>query len=221
MIRAKNPDTSLGEAVGAALSAYVSPIIARSVVGLAARRTGHRADGLGVSGLSAALVEEVVRGLRMYVRDAAHLANCRRILEELSQGAPSSQTQGFEMAIAREQDIVAARNNVRVLARNVGFGHTDQIRIATAVSEVSRNIYNYAGKGLLIANPLSGTRRGLRIRASDNGPGIPHIDEILRGAYVSKTGMGLGLVGCRQLMDEFRVVTAPGRGTHITMEKYA
>ena len=220
MIRPRKPDISLAEAVTAALSSYVSPIIARSVVGLAARRAGQRVEGLELSGLNPELLEEIVRGLRMYVREPAQLADCRRILEELSSGAPSSGPSGFEMTISREQDIVAARNNVRELARSVGFCHTDQIRIATAVSEVSRNIYNYAGKGLLAASPVLGERRGVRIRASDNGPGIPNIDAILRGGYISKTGMGLGLVGCRQLMDEFRVVTAPGRGTHITMEKY-
>jgi len=100
----------------------------------------------------------------------------------------------------------------------VGFGPTDQTKIATAVSEVSRNIYVYAQVGTVSLLPLIG-KKGLRIEARDRGPGIRDLRSILAGEYASRTGMGLGLRGCQRLMDRFEVETGRGKGTVVIMEK--
>ena len=105
-------------------------------------------------------------------------------------------------------------------AKALGFDHTDQIKISTAVSELGRNIVNYAGRGTIRLMRSPGSRNGMFVEARDDGPGIPNVDLILSGKYVSRTGLGLGIVGCKRLMDELSVQSVVGKGTCVTMVKY-
>jgi signal transduction histidine kinase/ActR/RegA family two-component response regulator len=118
-----------------------------------------------------------------------------------------------------EPDIVTCRQKTRKISRELGFDGQDQVRIATAVSELTRNVYQYAGKGEIAFFFSLEENQTLFIRVSDNGTGIHDIDSILAGTYSSKTGMGVGLVGTKKLMDFFEVETAPGRGTTVTIGK--
>lgn len=207
------------DSVAQSLDPFVSSITACTVVMSAARRSGVRMEALAATGFSPRVIDEVIRGLSVYVRDPLALRQCRRILG----GAfvPSRpKVQSFYMPITNELEIVEARTRVRALAQSLGFEHTDQIRVATAVSEVSRNIYAYAGTGSVSAGPRENGREGVWVRAEDKGPGIRNLDEVLSGSYRSRTGMGLGLNACRRLMDVFDVVTSEGSGTTINMEKY-
>ncbi len=124
------------------------------------------------------------------------------------------------IGIETELDVVAARQRARDIAAICGFGMQDQVRISTVVSELARNIYNYAGKGR-IEYSLEGTTipQLLRIQVEDKGPGIPHIDEVLSGAYKSTTGMGLGVIGAKRMMDRFEINTN-SEGTSITLRKF-
>jgi serine/threonine-protein kinase RsbT len=131
-----------------------------------------------------------------------------------------SAPEAMQVAIVTEQDIVTARVGARTFAQHLGFGSTDQAKIATAVSELARNIQRYAGKGSVSISALSPPQHGMRIIASDEGPGIPNLQEILAGEYKSRTGLGLGIVGCKRLMDEFSITSEPGKGTCITLAKY-
>ncbi len=122
--------------------------------------------------------------------------------------------------ITSEPDVVLARQRARQLARLVGFDAQDQTRIATAVSEIARNAYVYAGGGhveFLIEGQTA--PQLFAVRVVDQGPGIPHLDVVLSGQYQSSTGMGLGLVGARRLMDVFDVDSTPGCGTTVVMRK--
>ncbi len=121
--------------------------------------------------------------------------------------------------IEREPDVIAVRQRARRIAQLLGFEVQDQTRIATAVSEITRNALGYAGGGLAEFS-LSGpdVPQRLLIRITDRGPGIADLDHVLSGAFESRTGMGLGLVGARRLMDDFDVATAPG-GTVVTLHK--
>jgi serine/threonine-protein kinase RsbT len=125
-----------------------------------------------------------------------------------------------EVAIVDEHGIVDARTRARVLAASLGFATTDQYKLATAVSELSRNIFRYAGKGKVSFGPVSSPRPGMFIVARDDGPGIPDIEQVLSESYVSKTGLGRGLQGCRRIMDEFQIDSTPGRGTTVTLRKF-
>jgi signal transduction histidine kinase len=120
--------------------------------------------------------------------------------------------------IAREEDVVTARQRARQVADALGFDEHDQTRVATAVSEIARNAFRYAGGGAVefgldVENGL------MMVIVSDRGPGIPHIDDVLAGTYRSGTGMGLGIVGSRRVMDSFDIVSKPD-GTAVTMSKH-
>ncbi len=123
------------------------------------------------------------------------------------------------VSIRYERDTVAARQRARQIARLLGFNQLDQTRVSTAVSEIARNAFNYAGGGR-VEYFLEGRTAPqlLIIKVSDSGPGIAALDQILDGQYQSETGMGLGIVGSRRLMDQFQVESIPGRGTTIVMK---
>jgi len=122
--------------------------------------------------------------------------------------------------IHRDGDIVAARQRARELAARLEFSPTDLTVIATAVSEVARNILRFASAGEVVVELLEDPRRGVRIVARDSGPGIADVEQALTDGYSSYHGLGLGLPGARRLMDEFAVVSEIGRGTTVTMTKW-
>ncbi|MBD1846171.1 response regulator [Cyanobacteria bacterium FACHB-63] len=123
----------------------------------------------------------------------------------------------FTLRIHYEQDIVQARQRTRELADRLGFEPQDQARLATAVSEISRNAFQYAGGGT-VEFYLDGNPQSFLIRVWDQGQGIPHLAEVLTGRYTSQTGMGLGILGTRRLMDHFEIESQP-TGTTIVMSK--
>jgi serine/threonine-protein kinase RsbT len=128
------------------------------------------------------------------------------------------------LPIRGEDDIVASRQRAREVARQLGFGAVDQSRIATAVSELTRNIVRYAtnGHGEVIIREVARAERpaGIEIVVADEGPGIADLDEAMRDGYTSGGGMGMGLPGTRRLMDEMEVDSAPGQGTTVTIRKW-
>lgn len=124
------------------------------------------------------------------------------------------------VAIRNDDDVVTVRQRARVIGATLGLDVQDQTRLSTAVSELARNVQQYAGEGQA-AFEIDDTSDGrfLLVVISDRGPGIPTIDRILDGTYVSSTGMGVGLAGARRLSDRFEIETAPGAGTTITIGK--
>jgi serine/threonine-protein kinase RsbT len=129
------------------------------------------------------------------------------------------------VAIEAEQDIVAARQAAREMAKRLGFGAVDQSRIATAVSELARNVVRYAtdrrGRVAireLAPSPPHGT--GIEIVVADDGPGIPDVAHALRDGVTTGTGLGMGLPGAKRLMDEMDIDSAPGRGTTVVVRKW-
>lgn len=127
----------------------------------------------------------------------------------------------LRIAIEREVDIIAARQAGRQLAAQLGFSSTDQTLVATAISEVARNILIYAQRGEIVLAPISdGTRKGIEVIAADQGPGIENLELALRDGYSTKNSLGLGLPGARRLMDDFDLASELGRGTRVTMKKW-
>ncbi|MEP6687697.1 MAG: ATP-binding protein [Gemmatimonadales bacterium] len=120
--------------------------------------------------------------------------------------------------IRSEQDVVLARQRARQIAGLLGIDAQDQTRIATAVSEIARNAYQYAGSGTVVFELVSAPPR-LQISIRDRGPGIARLAEVLDGHYRSPTGLGLGILGARRLSDRFTVRTASGEGTVVVLEK--
>jgi serine/threonine-protein kinase RsbT len=118
-------------------------------------------------------------------------------------------------------DIVTARQKGRELARELGFTSTDLALIATAISELARNIILYANAGqIVLAVSENGTKRGIKVVARDDGPGIPDVERALEEGFSTSRSLGLGLSGVRRLMDEFDIVSEVGRGTTVTVKKW-
>jgi serine/threonine-protein kinase RsbT len=125
--------------------------------------------------------------------------------------------------IATDLDVVTARQKGREMAAAGGFSSTDQTLIATAISEVARNIVNYAGAGEISLSAIVDAargRRGLLVIARDAGPGIADTALAMRDGYSTANSLGLGLPGAKRLMDEFELTSRPGAGTTVTMRKW-
>ena len=123
--------------------------------------------------------------------------------------------------IFTEWDIVAARQLGRNEAKTSGFGTVDQARITTAISELARNIYLYAGKGKIEIERLSTDgMKGMTIIASDEGPGIPDMRKVMEDGFSTSGGLGAGMPGVKRLMDDFKVESEVGKGTTITATKW-
>lgn len=123
--------------------------------------------------------------------------------------------------IYTEWDIVAARQLGRNEAKEIGFGTVDQARITTAISELARNIYLYAGKGAIeIIRLKENDVVGISVIASDKGPGIADMRKVMTDGYTTSGGLGAGMPGVQRLMDEFDVQTELGVGTTITTVKW-
>lgn len=126
------------------------------------------------------------------------------------------------IAINSDVDVVTARQHGRDLAERLGFSGSELTLIATAISEVARNILEYAKRGEIVLRAAEhGPRRGIVVIARDEGPGIPDVMLVMRDGYSTGKGLGLGLPGARRLMDEFDIISEIGKGTIVTMKKWA
>ncbi len=127
----------------------------------------------------------------------------------------------FVVDVNNSDDIVAARQAGHELARQLGFSLTDVTMIATAISEIARNITSYAGRGeVRVGLQYRDGRQALVVRAEDDGPGIADIERALEDGYSTGRGLGLGLPGARRLMDRLIVESSPGKGTVVEMWKW-
>jgi serine/threonine-protein kinase RsbT len=125
------------------------------------------------------------------------------------------------VAIRSDTDLVTARQEGRTLAQRIGFSSSDQTAIATAISELGRNILKYAGSGeIVLGHTNTGCKHALIVIARDEGPGISDVALAMQDGYSTSNGLGLGLPGTRRLMDEFNIDSALGRGTTVTVKKW-
>ena len=121
--------------------------------------------------------------------------------------------------IVREHDVVLARRRARQIAGLLGFDAQDQSRLATAVSEIARNAFQYGGGGRTEFALSDASPQMLLVRITDRGPGIRRLDDVVDGRYISATGMGVGITGARRLMDRFEITSSPGEGTSVLLGK--
>ena len=127
----------------------------------------------------------------------------------------------IHVPINSDQDIVTARQKGRSLAAALGFSSGDATLIATAISELARNIVTYARSGEIRITMINGSaRQGIQLVAHDEGPGIADIPQALRDGFSTSGSLGLGLPGVMRLVDEFEIVSAESRGTTVTAKKW-
>jgi serine/threonine-protein kinase RsbT len=202
-VREPAPDS--GERAFEILTRFVSPPTARSILTLARQRkgiVGGRVEGAHLRDM----LESIEHSLRMFVADPAQVQKCRALLEGLV-GAREPTVEGATVPIRVEDDVVKARLEARRLATLLGYSTVGQTRLVTAVSELSRNIVQYAGEGRIDIR-VEDSPRGIEIVAQDRGPGIPNLDQILAGHYKSRLGMGLGLRAVKKIADRFDIQTS-------------
>ncbi len=210
------------DGVLAAVAAVLGPAFAEPLVDVVCERVRGEVGG-GQDGhvVGMVVVSEMLLALSQHGVSPADQTDCaRRLLrlrEDLGGGGWAHEQ---HQSIAEAADIVTARTMARVMARGLGFSSTQQTKIATAVSEVATNIFFYARPGLVRFSSLGRPRQGMCVVAEDRGPGIADLGPILDGTYTSKTGLGLGLRGCMQLMDEVVFERPDDGGTRVRMIKY-
>lgn len=125
------------------------------------------------------------------------------------------------VSIRSDQDIVLARQKGRALAGQLGFSPGDATLIATAISELARNIVSYAREGVITLQAIqNSTRQGIQVVATDHGPGIVDIRQAMRDGFSTSGSLGLGLPGVRRLMDEFEIKSQPSQGTIVAVKKW-
>jgi serine/threonine-protein kinase RsbT len=125
------------------------------------------------------------------------------------------------VAIRTDADVVTARQEARTMGADLGFSSTDLTLLATAISEIARNITTYAGEGEVALRVLNdGGRSGIEVVATDDGPGIADIELAMQDGYTTGNGLGLGLPGTRRLVDDFDIETRPGVGTKVRLVKW-
>ena len=126
------------------------------------------------------------------------------------------------IAIESDSDVVTARQRARELAAELELSSTDQTLLATAISEVARNITTYARRGEVSVSIVEDGRgrRGIRIVASDQGPGIADVERAMQDGYTTGGGLGLGLGGSKRLVDEFDIDSRAGEGTAVSVVKW-
>ena len=128
----------------------------------------------------------------------------------------------IRVAIESDDDVVVARSKARELAAGLGFTGTDLTLLATAISEIARNVTTYAGEGEVALRIVQkGGRSGVEVICSDDGPGIADVELAMQDGYTTGKGLGLGLPGTRRLVDDFELDTEPGVGTRIRIVKWA
>lgn len=125
------------------------------------------------------------------------------------------------VVITSDEDVIAARQKARQLAAELGFPSGDLAIIATAVSELVRNIVRYANQGEILVREINeGVKRGIEVVARDEGPGIRDVGQAMQDGFSTSGGLGLGLPGVRRLMDEFEIDSVVGRGTTVVVKKW-
>jgi serine/threonine-protein kinase RsbT len=216
--------------IGSILTGTISSITQRSIF--------NRLGGLATTpvqqltpGDRATILQELENSIRLFARSnsAQLIASCARALTPGPGGPGASSgpsgTAGVVMApkklaIEQEKDIATARLEAWSEAVRIGLSKFASVKVATAVSELARNIIFYATRGTVELRSLKDDKgvMGLQIIASDQGPGIPpaKLEEIWAGTYKSQRGMGKGLVAVKKLVDEFQLDTRPGIGTTVT-----
>ena len=130
-------------------------------------------------------------------------------------------TRTESLPLRSEQDIVLARQTVRRLTQELGFGLVDQTKLVTATSELARNALVYGLGGTMVCELLAeGARNGLRLQFIDQGPGIADLAQAMSDGWTSGKGLGLGLSGAKRLVGEFSIESVPGQGTTVTIARW-
>ena len=208
----------------AVLRRHYSASSAQTIARMATRRIHTREHEIPQIRNARPLLSELRRGMDLFSAAPPARRQCLDQLEKLFSDPEARLLPKLpaliEVTIIDESHIVEARTKARAMATEIGFSRTEQVKVATIASELARNIYYYAGLGVIAIRRLESPQRGIEVEARDEGPGIDDVESLLAGSYRSRTGLGLGLIGCRNLSNEFAIDTGPGLGTRVNARMY-
>ncbi|HKO49640.1 MAG TPA: ATP-binding protein [Polyangiaceae bacterium] len=195
------------------LERYISPLNARSLVHRAMR--DRPTSNVRSPKALAELVTALQKSIRLFLAEP-ELSRASRELAKLCQSKAATRVGPCQLTISTESDIITARMEARRICDEMNVKSFETQKVTTVVSELARNIISYTSGGRMEIAPIDTTRR-IAISAVDEGPGIPHLANVLSGNYQSRTGLGRGLMGTKRLAVVFDVTTGPG-GTRIVAE---
>lgn len=213
---------TLEERLLAILGEYVSAIVARSVLNLSQERSHADLNRLESPAREKFLVE-LKKGISVFIKEPEARTRCTIALEQAltARGSKPAREQGHVIVeVATDGDVLVARNKGWYLCQEVEFPSNLKVTLVTVITELARNIVQYAGKGKIDISVSSVAPAYVQVVASDSGPGIKDLSGILSGNYKSSSGLGLGLKGVKRLMDECEIRTGPGTGTTVTAKKF-
>lgn len=202
------------------LSQVVSEVKALTVVTACATTLGLRRDQLEPKHLPA-LVAQVQSSFNFFGVPPERRDRCLdqiRALAGVERPRPREEDM-IVIAVEGEQDILRARLAGKALCQRLGFSEIGLTKVMTAISELSRNMFKYAGRGVIHISRMNTEKPTIQVIATDRGPGIPDVERVLSPTYRSTSGMGRGLRGTRTLMDYFDIYSRPGEGTIVTVRK--
>ncbi|HPH26672.1 MAG TPA: anti-sigma regulatory factor [Pseudomonadota bacterium] len=177
-----------------------------------------RQEILNFSSANREQVENLAASIVRHISLFAGAENILPILSKLDQatsGVLALVPRDEKLRIDNEATLVVARRSAITIAAKLGFGPVERTKVATAVSELARNIVMYAQTGELRFSVMMSPRIGLSVEARDNGPGIADVERILSGSFRSKTGLGMGLRGVKAISQDFSIQSTPGQGTRV------
>jgi serine/threonine-protein kinase RsbT len=177
-----------------------------------------RQEILNFSASNREQVENLSASIVKHISLFAGAENILPILAKLDQatgGALALVPRDEKLRIDNEASLVVARRSAITLASKLGFGPVERTKVATAVSELARNIVMYAQAGEVRFQVMTSPRIGMSVEARDQGPGIPDVERILSGSFRSKTGLGMGLRGVKSIAQDFAIQSTPGQGTRV------
>ena len=204
------------------LERFLTETAARSLVSLSVTTADMNIDAME-PGDNLRLLRELENLVRLCIKNPAEQKHCVHALSDILRplkGKTMPTHTPAEVPIVTESDVVTARSLGRDMGKKVGFSPADQIKLATAVSELARNIVQYGGRGKIVISILNGAKPGLEVHARDDGPAADHVDFVFSEQFRSKIGMGRGLTKTQSLVDDLDIKTTGSNVTEVTARKY-
>jgi len=196
------------------LKRYVSQVNAQVLLQRAIRDSGARGSLLGPAELQR-VCTQLERGVQLFV-EPSRLDEARFLLREAC-GVSAVPLEPVTLEVRTEADVSTSRVQARKLCEQMGANGLSVQKLTTIISELARNIVSYTPGGRIELIPKLDGEPRMEVRATDSGGGIPHLDQVLSGAYRSRTGLGRGILGCQRLADDFDIQTGQ-KGTRIRVE---
>ena len=204
------------------LASFLNLTAARSLISLGMTTANVDIDNMQ-PGDNLRLLRELENLVRLCLRDPTEQKHCVHALSDIIRpikGMTGTSKKCAEVPIITESDVITARGLSWDMCKEIGFSPADQIKLATAVSDLARNIVQFGGRGKIVLTALSGAKPGLEVLARDDGPVVDNVDFVLAKQSRPKIGIGRSLARTKTLVDDLEITSKGRDGTEVTARKY-